>query len=46
MSADTVYVRIIFITVERGHDWKVYNLDDLNDEKIVLKEMYGKDVSE
>lgn len=46
MSADPVYVRNIFITVKRGHDWKVYNFDDLNDEKFVLKEAHGKDVNE
>ncbi|MDQ7733546.1 hypothetical protein QT231_12620 [Halomonas sp. SpR1] len=43
MSADPVYVRNIFITVEREHYREVYNLDDFHEKETVKKETYGEE---
>lgn len=49
MSADPVYIRNIFITVERGdkreHSWTVYNFDNLHSGKTDIKEVHGENVS-
>lgn len=43
MSADPIYVRNIFFTIERGCDRKIYNLGDLHGEKLFKKESDGED---
>lgn len=42
MSADPVYVRNIFFTIERESDREVYNLGDLHGERVFKKETYGE----
>lgn len=43
MSADPVYVRNIFFTVERGYNRRFYNLGDLHGEEIFKQESDGED---
>lgn len=43
MSAEPVYVRNVFFTVERGDDRKFYNLGDLNEGELLKKESAGED---